>query len=57
MLVACLLACLPACRYNFDPVNEVPLPGRFEWSKVDEGKAAAAAGDGASVLAQDRKGA
>lgn len=22
-------------RYNFDPVNEQPLPGRFEWEKVD----------------------
>lgn len=23
-------------RYNFDPVNEQPLPGRFEWTKVDD---------------------
>lgn len=23
-------------RYNFDPVNEQPLPGRFEWKKVDD---------------------
>ncbi|CAH8380891.1 unnamed protein product [Eruca vesicaria subsp. sativa] len=22
-------------KYNFDPVNEQPLPGRFEWEKVD----------------------
>ncbi|CAN6996520.1 unnamed protein product [Brassica rapa subsp. trilocularis] len=22
-------------KYNFDPVNELPLPGRFEWEKVD----------------------
>ncbi|KAJ0259888.1 Cyclin-dependent kinase inhibitor 4 [Hirschfeldia incana] len=22
-------------KYNFDPVNEQPLPGRFEWKKVD----------------------
>ncbi|CAN6977300.1 unnamed protein product [Brassica oleracea var. botrytis] len=23
-------------KYNFDPVNEQPLPGRFEWKKVDD---------------------
>ncbi|KAL9842779.1 Cyclin-dependent kinase inhibitor 4 [Arabidopsis thaliana] len=23
-------------KYNFDPVNEQPLPGRFEWTKVDD---------------------
>lgn len=23
------------CRYNFDPVNDKPLPGRFEWVKMD----------------------
>lgn len=23
-------------RYNFDPVNEQPLPGRFEWKKIDD---------------------
>ncbi|THU55037.1 hypothetical protein C4D60_Mb11t02340 [Musa balbisiana] len=22
-------------RYNFDPVNDCPLPGRYEWVKVD----------------------
>ncbi|RZR97532.1 hypothetical protein BHM03_00026727 [Ensete ventricosum] len=22
-------------RYNFDPVNDHPLPGRYEWVKVD----------------------
>ncbi|KAJ8530736.1 hypothetical protein K7X08_023617 [Anisodus acutangulus] len=22
-------------KYNFDPVNEKPLPGRYEWVKVD----------------------
>ncbi|XP_018437019.1 cyclin-dependent kinase inhibitor 4 isoform X2 [Raphanus sativus] len=22
-------------KYNFDPVNEQPLPGRFEWEKID----------------------
>ncbi|XP_044500172.1 cyclin-dependent kinase inhibitor 5-like [Mangifera indica] len=22
-------------KYNFDPVNDKPLPGRFEWEKVD----------------------
>lgn len=22
-------------KYNFDPVNEKPLPGRYEWMKVD----------------------
>ncbi|XP_010556948.1 PREDICTED: cyclin-dependent kinase inhibitor 4-like [Tarenaya hassleriana] len=22
-------------KYNFDPVNEKPLPGRYEWKKVD----------------------
>lgn len=22
-------------RYNFDPVNEAPLPGRYEWERVD----------------------
>lgn len=22
-------------KYNFDPVNDKPLPGRFEWVKVD----------------------
>lgn len=22
-------------RYNFDPVNEWPLPGRYEWEKLD----------------------
>lgn len=22
------------CRYNFDPVNEKPLPGRYEWEKL-----------------------
>lgn len=23
------------CRYNFDPVNDLPLPGRYEWVKLD----------------------
>ncbi|KAG5401879.1 hypothetical protein IGI04_016486 [Brassica rapa subsp. trilocularis] len=23
-------------KYNFDPVNEQPLPGRFEWKKIDD---------------------
>lgn len=23
------------CRYNFDPVNDKPLLGRYEWEKVD----------------------
>ncbi|KFK26372.1 hypothetical protein AALP_AA8G240000 [Arabis alpina] len=23
-------------KYNFDPVNEQPLPGRYEWKKVDD---------------------
>ncbi|RLN39181.1 cyclin-dependent kinase inhibitor 4-like [Panicum miliaceum] len=22
-------------KYNFDPVNDCPLPGRFEWVKID----------------------
>ncbi|KAG6512368.1 cyclin-dependent kinase inhibitor 5-like [Zingiber officinale] len=22
-------------KYNFDPVNQCPLPGRFEWEKLD----------------------
>ncbi|XP_058182272.1 cyclin-dependent kinase inhibitor 5-like isoform X2 [Rhododendron vialii] len=22
-------------KYNFDPVNNAPLPGRYEWSKLD----------------------
>ncbi|AQK65129.1 Cyclin-dependent kinase inhibitor 5 [Zea mays] len=22
-------------KYNFDPVNDCPLPGRFEWVKLD----------------------
>ena len=26
---------LNICRYNFDPVNDKPLPGRYEWEKVD----------------------
>jgi hypothetical protein len=21
-------------RYNFDPVNDCPLPGRYEWVKL-----------------------
>lgn len=25
-------------RYNFDPVTEQPLPGRFEWEKLDPPK-------------------
>lgn len=25
-------------KYNFDPVNDKPLPGRFEWIKVDTKK-------------------
>ncbi|KAK9287592.1 hypothetical protein L1049_016027 [Liquidambar formosana] len=24
-----------SCRYNFDPVNDKPLPGRYEWVKLD----------------------
>ena len=23
------------CRYNFDPVSDLPLPGRYEWVKLD----------------------
>ena len=23
------------CRYNFDPMNDKPLPGRYEWVKLD----------------------
>lgn len=23
------------CRYNFDPVNDKPLSGRFEWVKLN----------------------
>ncbi|MED6156987.1 hypothetical protein PIB30_019286 [Stylosanthes scabra] len=26
-------------KYNFDPVNEKPLPGRYEWEKLESGKA------------------
>uniref|UniRef100_J3N3C2 Cyclin-dependent kinase inhibitor domain-containing protein n=2 Tax=Oryza brachyantha TaxID=4533 RepID=J3N3C2_ORYBR len=22
-------------KYNFDPVNDCPLPGRYEWVKLD----------------------
>lgn len=22
-------------KYNFDPVTDKPLPGRFEWRKLD----------------------
>lgn len=22
-------------KYNFDPVNDKPLPGRYEWEKLD----------------------
>jgi Cyclin-dependent kinase inhibitor len=25
-------------RYNFDPVTEQPLPGRYEWEKLDSPK-------------------
>ncbi|XP_076934471.1 cyclin-dependent kinase inhibitor 4-like [Bidens hawaiensis] len=25
-------------KYNFDPVNEKPLPGRYEWVKLDDTK-------------------
>ncbi|KAM0013657.1 putative cyclin-dependent kinase inhibitor domain-containing protein [Helianthus debilis subsp. tardiflorus] len=24
--------------YNFDPVNDKPLPGRYEWVKLDDAK-------------------
>ncbi|KAJ0806773.1 putative cyclin-dependent kinase inhibitor domain-containing protein [Helianthus annuus] len=25
-------------KYNFDPVNDKPLPGRYEWVKLDDAK-------------------
>ena len=28
------IACGFNCRYNYDPVNDKPLPGRYEWEKL-----------------------
>jgi hypothetical protein len=35
-LVSLMVSVNSFFRYNFDPVNEQPLPGRFEWTKVDD---------------------
>lgn len=29
------IRCGLSCRYNYDPVNDKPLPGHFKWQKVD----------------------
>lgn len=35
------------CRYNYDIMNDMPLPGRYEWVRVDNQE-----GDSAEANAQ-----